>query len=205
VQIAVNTSMRRSSAKPEIIVPHKILDSVGEERKSNNFVRNGKVYILGDFDDTISRYVIPDFLDLISEGSTLKEVAIPIYINSGGGEADKLQSMLSVMQIARSQGISIATYNIGNAYSCASLLAVSGDIRFMASGARNLMHLGEIGAISKTYEQLKRNNKDIKDFFDDTIRIYKERTKMTEKEIRDILKDDLYWMGAKECLKKRFM
>ena len=180
---------------------HKLLESVSEDRKSNNFVQTGKVYILGDFDDSISRYVVPDFMDLIALKTGEKEAVIPVYINSSGGYADKLQSLLSLFDIARMEGIKVATYNIGQAYSCGSLLAVSGDVRFMAKGARNLMHLGEIGAVSKTYEQLKRNTKDIKDFFDDTVRIYKERTKMTEKQIRDILKDDMYWMSAKECLK----
>lgn len=172
-----------------------------EERKSCNFVKNGKVYILGDFDDSISRYVIPDLADLIAEGAGQKDTMIPIYINSGGGEADKLESILSLLSIANRNGIRIVTYNIGIAYSCASMLAAAGDYRFMSKSARNMMHLGEIGSLTKTYEQLKRNNRDIKDFFDETVRFYKDHSKMTEKKIREIMNDDIYWMGAKECLR----
>lgn len=172
-----------------------------EERKSCNFVKNGKVYILGDFDDSISRYVIPDLADLISDGAVQRDTAIPIYINSMGGEADKLESVLSLLSIAQQNGIKIITYNIGVAYSCASMLAAAGDYRFMSQSARNMMHLGEIGSLSRTYEQLKRNSRDVKDFFDETVRFYRDHSKMTEKKIREILNDDMYWMGAKECLK----
>jgi ATP-dependent protease ClpP protease subunit len=175
--------------------------SASEDRKSSNFVRNGKVYIMGDFDESISRYVIPDLNELITEAASQKDVTIPIYINSMGGEADKLQSILGLMSVANSLGIKIMTFVLGCAYSCASLLAVSGNVRVMASGARHMMHLGEIGSSSKTYEQLKRNDKDAKDFFNDTVRTYVEHTKMTEKQVKEILKDDMYWMDAKQCLK----
>lgn len=172
-----------------------------EERKSCNFVKNGKVYILGDFDDSISRYVIPDLADMIAEGAGQKDTMIPIYINSWGGEADKLESILSLLSIANRNGIKIVTYNIGVAYSCGSMLAAAGDYRFMSKSARNMMHLGEIGSLSRTYEQLKRNSRDVKDFFDETVRFYRDHSKMTEKKIREILNDDMYWMGAKECLR----
>ena len=176
-------------------------ETVMEERKSNNFVRNGRVYILGDFDDTISRYVVPDMIELVGLISGTKDAVIPVFINSPGGEADKLQSILSVFSLARQHGIKISTYNIGVAYSCGSLLAVSGDMRFMAAGARNMMHLGQTTTINSTYEQLKRNTKDAREFFDDIVSIYAERTKLSPKKIREILNDDMYWMNSKECLK----
>ncbi len=172
-----------------------------EDRKSNNYVRNGRVYILGDFDDSISKFVIPDLNEMISEASGQRDVTIPFYINSDGGDASQLQSLLSLIGIAHQMGIRIMTFVLGNAYSCGSLLAVCGDVRLMGKGARHMMHLGEIGSGSKTYEQLKRNNKDAKDFFDDTVRMYVDHTKMTEKQVKEILKDDMYWMDAKQCLK----
>ena len=162
-----------------------------EERKSCNFVKNGKVYILGDFDDSISRYVIPDLADMIAEGAGQKETMIPIYINSWGGEADKLESILSLLSIASRNGIRIVTYNIGVAYSCGSMLAAAGDYRFMSKSARNMMHLGEIGSLSRTYEQLKRNSRDVKDFFDETVRFYRDHSKMTEKKILSALLGDV--------------
>lgn len=172
-----------------------------EDRKSNNYVRNGRVYILGDFDESISKFVIPDLNEMISDASGQRDVTIPFYINSDGGDASQLQSLLSLIGMAHQMGIRIMTFVIGNAYSCGSLLAVCGDIRLMGKGARHMMHMGEIGSSSKTYEQLKRNNKDAKDFFDETVKTYVEHTKMTDKQVREILKDDIYWMDAKQCLK----
>ena len=153
-----------------------------EDRKSTNFVRNGRVYILGDFDESIAKYVVPDLNEMISDASGQKDVTIPFYINSCGGESDQLQSILSLITIAKSMGINIMTFVVGNAYSCGSLLAIHGDVRLMARGARHMMHMGEIGSSSKTYEQLKRNNKDAKDFFDDTVKMYVNCTKMTDKQ-----------------------
>lgn len=175
--------------------------SAVEDRKSANYVRNGRVYILGDFDESIAKFVIPDLNEMISDASGQKDVTIPFYINSCGGEADQLQSLLALINIAKSMDIRIMTFVLGNAYSCGSLLAIVGDVRLMGAGARHMMHMGEIGSSSKTYEQLKRNNKDAKDFFDDTVKMYVDYTKMNEKQVQEILKDDMYWMDAKQCLK----
>ena len=98
--------------KPPIVSGLPSIADVGDDRKSSNFVRNGRVYILGDFDDTISRYVVPDFNDLISDSVGQKDATIPIYINSFGGEADKLQSLLSLIAMAKSVGIGIMTLTL---------------------------------------------------------------------------------------------
>lgn len=172
------------------------------ERKTSNFVRNGKVYILGDFDETISRYVIPDLTDMVAEGVNRSDLVIPFYINSYGGEANELDGLMSMINMAKSTGITIVTYNIGVACSCGSLLACVGDKRFMYRGASNLMHLGSIATESKTYEQAKRNSVLTKDFFDNTVRTYVENSKMDEKEVRRVLADDMFWMNAKECKKR---
>lgn len=177
-------------------------DDEPQERKTCNFVRNGKVYILGDFDNTISRYVIPDLTDMVAEGINRSDLIIPFYINSYGGEANELDGLLSMIDMAKSTGITIVTYNIGVACSCGSILACVGDKRFMYRGASNLMHLGSIATESKTYEQAKRNSVLTKDFFDNTVQIYTQNSKMDEKEVRRILADDMFWMNAKECKKR---
>lgn len=71
-----------------------------------------------------------------------KNPEIEIYINSYGGYASELLGLLSLIELAKSEGIKIKTYNIGCAYSCGSLLAVVGDERYMYRYADNLPHLG---------------------------------------------------------------
>ena len=51
--------------------------------------------------------------------------------------------LISVIDIAKSHGIKIVTYNIGVAYSCGSMLSILGDYRIMHKYATNLPHLGQ--------------------------------------------------------------
>ena len=73
---------------------------------------------------------------------TFKDPVIHIYINSCGGNAYELFGLLSVLDIAKSKGISIHTHVIGVAYSAGSILAVYGDHRTMSRYSDHLLHLG---------------------------------------------------------------
>ena len=62
-----------------------------ENKKTKNFVTDdGNVYILGDFDSTISTEVIPILMSLIDQMAARKNPEIHIYINSPGGDACEL-------------------------------------------------------------------------------------------------------------------
>lgn len=166
-----------------------------------NYVDNGSIYILGDFDETISQNVIPEFKKLIDSKKAFKDSTIDIYINSRGGYEKELMGMQMMCDLARKDGIKINTYVLGYAYSCGSLLAVYGDKRYMYKNASNLMHLGECSKPAKTPLQLERIKKHLDEFFESTIQTYVTRTKMPEKEIRKQLSDDRYYLNAQECLK----
>lgn len=166
-----------------------------------NYVDDGKVYILGEFDETISQNVVPEFTKLISTKKDQKNAEINIYINSNGGYVKELLALHTLCDLARKEGIKIITYVIGIAYSCGSLLAVYGDKRYMYKNATNLMHLGQATKTIQTPLQLERISKHVGEFFETTIQIYKQCTKMSEKEIRKKLEDDDYYLNAQECLK----
>lgn len=166
-----------------------------------NYVDDGKIYILGEFDETISQNVVPEFTKLIAAKKDQKNAEINIYINSHGGYENELLALQALCDLARKEGIKIVTYVLGIAYSCGSLLAVYGDKRYMYKDAMNLMHLGETTKTVKTPLQLERINKFVNEFFERTIQTYKKCTKMPEKEIRKRLEDDKYFLNAQECLK----
>ena len=166
-----------------------------------NCVNDGKVYVLGDFDDTISQNIVPEFTKLITTKKEQKNPEIQIYINSRGGYAKELLALHTLCDLARKEGIKIVTYVMGYAHSCGSLLAIYGDKRYMYKNATHLMHLGQATRTVQTPLQLERVNKNISEFFETTIKIYKESTRMTEKEIRKKLEDDDYYLNATECLK----
>lgn len=166
-----------------------------------NFVKDGKVYIMGNFDGTITNDVIPELMKLIEKKKEERNAVIEIFINSHGGYGDQLLALISVLNIAKATGIAIVTYNLGIAYSCGSILAIHGDHRLMASHATNLMHLGCCGDINSTFEQLERNTKRQKKWLNQIVQWYVERTKLSKTKILEYLKDDCCYFDAKECLK----
>lgn len=174
------------------------------EKAQENFIRGNRVYILGLFDRSISSEVIPGLIELIDMMEVSKDPVIEIYINSHGGYACELLGLLSVLNIARSKGIKIVTYNIGIAYSCGSLLTVYGDERYMMSYAENLPHLGQTSMQPTTIEQLERGTKHIAEWFSKIIDIYLNHSKLSKKELTRILKDDDCYLNAEECIKYGF-
>lgn len=174
---------------------------MANEEKILNYVVDNKVYILGKFDESISQNVVPNLIKLIEAEKCKKESTIEFYINSVGGYVNELYNLLSIIEIAKKDGIKIVTINMGNAYSCGSLLAVVGNVRKMFKYATNLMHLGLAGASVTTLKQIERNSKHLNEHFNNIIDIYKKHTKMSEKDIRKNLEDDDYYLNASECLK----
>ena len=180
------------------------LETKVSEKSQENFVVGNKIYILGPFDRSISSEVIPAFSELVDSLIDTKDPIIQIYINSTGGYASELFSLMSFIDIAKAHGIKIVTYNIGVAYSCGSMLAILGNIRFMHHYATNLPHLGQAGMSPQTVEQLERGIKHISDHFNTIKGIYETYTKMPKKMLEKVLKDDDYFMNAEECKKYGF-
>lgn len=174
------------------------------KKSQENFVVGNRIYILGQFDRSISSDVIPAVVELIDMLQSEKEPKIEIYINSYGGYCAELMGLLALIELAKSRGIQIITYNIGCAYSCGSLLAVVGNYRYMYRYAENLPHLGQAGMTPTTVEQLERGVKSISQHFSRIFSIYSLYTKTNKKQLEKILKDDDYHMDAEECLKLGF-
>lgn len=169
-----------------------------------NFICGDKIYILGPFDRSISKNVIPGFVELIREKMHEKKPEIEIYINSHGGYAEELMAMLAMISIAKKAGIRIVTYNIGYAYSCGSILAIHGDHRKMYRYADNVAHLGCSNGSYHTFEQLDRVTSHSKEHFNNIVKWYVDNTKMTKKQVEDMLKDDNMHLNADKCLKYGF-
>lgn len=179
-------------------------DNIIDKQSKSNFVKGNRVYILGDFDKTISQNVIPNIVELIDGAHFMKEPEIEIYINSCGGYSCELLGLLSILELAKKRGVKIITYNIGYAYSCGSILSVIGDRRYMYRYADNLPHLGQIFLTPQTVEQLERGTKHAVDWFSVIYEIYSKYTKIPKKELIKTLKDDDFHMNAEECLKYGF-
>ena len=169
--------------------------------KSRNFITDdGNVYILGDFDTTISTHVICGLVSIVNALSCQKDPELHVYINSCGGSAYELFGMISVLDEAKRRGIKVITHVIGVAYSAGSLLAVIGDHRIMSKYSDHLLHLGNVGTNFSTLEQLKRETENNIKHFDKILDIYTKHSKIPKKKLCEMLKDDKLYLDAKQCL-----
>lgn len=168
---------------------------------SKNYIdsKTGDVFILGEFDKSISSEVVPGLVKKIRDEAGNPNASIWFYINSPGGYVHELYNLLSLIDIAKQQGIKIYTVVMGEASSCASMLAIHGDHRAIYKNGTHLVHLGCATTAQHTFEQLERNTKHIHEHFDNIVRMYKENTKMSDKQIRKALLDDMCFFNAKEC------
>jgi len=171
-------------------------------QKSRNFVTDdGNVYILGEFDSTISTEVIHAVTSMANQMEALRNPIIHIYVNSCGGDAYELFGLLSVLDVAKRKGIAVHTHVIGVAYSAGSILAAYGDYRTMSRYSDHLLHLGCSGAEFSTFEQLKRETENNMKHFNKILKIYSEHTKIPKKKLEEMLKDDKLYLDAEQCLK----
>lgn len=173
------------------------------DQKLMNFVStSGDVFILSEFDSTISQHVVPAFRALIDEKAKERDAFITIYINSNGGYTHELYNLLSLIELAHARGVGIVTVVTGRAYSCGSMLAIHGDHRVMYKYASHIIHLGRQGALDiSTEKQIKRETTQMENHFNNIRKLYKEHTKLPAKELEEALTDDSYFLTAEECVK----
>lgn len=169
-----------------------------------NFVRENNVYIFGDFDESISSNVVPELTKLITTESEKKNGRINFFINSNGGNVRELHALLALINMAKANNILITTTVLGNAYSCASMLAIVGEKRFIYEGAFHLMHLGTVVTGVETVEQNKRNALKTEKHFNFIVSLYDRHTKMPKADIIEAVKDNDYYIDAQDCIKLGF-
>lgn len=176
--------------------------TVNDIKLLNYVSTDGDVYIMGNFDETISQHVVPAFKQLIENKSKERDAFITIYINSPGGYCHELYNMLSLIDLAHARGVGIVTVVMGRAYSCGSMLAIHGDHRVMYKYATHIVHLGRQGAVDiSTEKQIKRETSQMENHFNNIRKLYKEHTKLPSKELEEALTDDSYFLTAEDCLR----
>ena len=120
---------------------------------------------------------------------------IELHIHSDGGSA--FSGMAAMDAILRSK-TPIHTYIDGSAASAATLMSVAGAKRFINKNSFILIH--QLSTfVSGKYEEFKDEIRN-QDLLMNTIKeVYKERSKMTDDQISELLKHDL-WLDAKTAL-----
>lgn len=172
-----------------------------KKEESLNFIQNDNIYIYGVFDDSISKYIVPDLLKLIEDKKRIKKSSIHFYIESCGGYTYLLKILLAIIENAKNAGVIIKTFTFSMAYSCGSLLACAGTKghRYISHDSENLLHLGGAGSCSiRTDKQLERYSTKAKSHFDFVREIYKKYAKV--KDLEKVIKDDNYYIRGQEII-----
>lgn len=172
-----------------------------------NGKRKGKINHIY-FDKDITKESCRDLINEIDEVSTkiLKLACdyemnqppkIYLHINCQGGN---LMPCFAVIDTMRNSKIPIVTIIDSVACSGATLISVFGSERWISKHAYMMIHQLR-GAAWGTFEEIKTEFENKKDFMDRIIQIYTDKTRMNKKELQSLLKHDRYW-NAEACLEK---
>ena len=166
-----------------------------------NFFHNGRFYIHGHFDETISTNIIPHLFEEITIKSKYRDEKITFMINSLGGYVHILKDLLGLIEVAKSADIAVETLVFGNAYSCGSMLAIAGTpgLRFVGKHAEHLCHLGSVGSRSNSDAELNRNTAKSKAHFNFVRDLYKEYAKIPN--LEEAIKDDNFYVRGRNIIK----
>ena len=157
--------------------------------------------IVGEFDEGMTGGVAKDILDDMGELTDSRNPVIRLFIDSTGGYVHSLLSLLSVLSMAKAHGVVVETHVIGDAYSCGSMLAMSGTKghRYISEFSHHLIHWGEIGSYSQSPKEAFRNSGREKAHFDMVKELYHRYANLPNLEKN--LQDDSWYLSAKKSVK----
>ena len=127
-----------------------------------------------------------------------------VVFNSPGGNVIDGLSLFDFIQYLRVSGHHITTSTIGMAASMAGILLQAGDVRIMGQESWLLIHeasfaaVGKFGEIEDTVEWVRKIQKRV-------LRIFAERSQLSEKQIGTRWKRKDWWIDAEDALKMGFI
>jgi len=165
-------------------------------------LNDGNVFHLTDFDDNMEQTVVLPLYREIQKQSSLREGYIDLYINSFGGYRHLVFELISLVELAKRNGVIVRTVVPDIAYSAGSILAVTGTPgeRYIERGGEHLLHYGFTGGGGEsTPEQVERNTIQKREGFK---KIYKHYDKYTEVPgLKEKMNDDSFFVPATSCIK----
>lgn len=145
------------------------------------------------------------FGDIYSNTSLMAEIAeldvdeINVYINSYGGAVSE---GLAIYNTLKNHKATVNTYCQGFACSIASVIMQAGDIRYMYSNSLLMIHNAWMFTIGDS-EELRKTADDLEKINGEVIKIYVEKSGLSEDEIRQML-DNEDWVTSDEAIAKGF-
>lgn len=190
--------------------------------KSGNYVSDNSVFILDKFSPDTSNELIGNLADMVMSiepfpvyqiGGKLESPykpldtdrpVIDVYINSNGGSGYILDSIVSLLALAKSRGAIIRTTVLSRAASCGSLLAITGTpgFRIMYSHSFHFIHFGNHSVSASKEDEIQMAAKHIKEAANNKQNMYLQHTNLTAKELKKLQSNEQGHMNAQTCLAK---
>lgn len=179
----------------------KLKSAMNETEAVMNFFQGNKFYIFGDIDETIPEKIIGPMSITIEELAKQKHPpAIEVFLSSDGGYVQYALDIIALFNIAWSNGIIVKTTVTSYACSAASLIAVSGHVRFASEYASHMLHFPRGDDYSHNTVMAERNMGNRRFLEQAIVDIYKKRTKIEDLEEK-LLGDNFYINGGKNLKK----
>ena len=136
---------------------------------------------------------------------TSKYNVINVFINSNGGDIDILNSIITLLGIAKSKGAIIRTTVCSKAYSCGSVLAIIGTpgFRIMYANAYHLVHFGTQTRTAKQESEIESVTNSMKEHHTNWNNLYLNNTNISQKELKKLMSKDSF-VTANKALKYSF-
>lgn len=159
------------------------------------------IFFLTDFDDSMEGDIILPLIKEIQKQKRYRDGRIDLYINSFGGYRHLAFQLISLVENAKREGITVRTIVPDAAYSAGSILAVTGSPgeRYIERSAEHLIHYGFTGSAESTPEQVERNYAQKNEGFKKILLHYKKYTTIPDIEAK--MNDDSFYIPGVKCLK----
>ena len=165
------------------------------------FVQDNRFYITGEFDTDMEAAVVPALRAEIDAQAAKRVGRLELWISSVGGNTWVLIQIVELVELAKRKGVTVRTVVTSHAYSCGSMLAVTGTKgeRYISRYAEHLAHYGTFDGyrkhtplqVERAAEHFKRWTTTIRDHYAKYANI---------PDLDGKLRDDHLWVPADEAI-----
>jgi ATP-dependent protease ClpP protease subunit len=116
------------------------------------------VFHIGEFDEMLETQITVPLTVEIEKQAGLKHGRIDLWINSYGGMVHVCENLVVLVELAKREGVTVRTIVPHAAFSCGSILAVTGTVgeRYIGKKGEHLLHHGSVMSFETTPKQVDR-------------------------------------------------
>jgi len=179
---------------------------LGDNDDTKLYIRENHIYFQDDINFDTASALIKEINDLANELKFIQmqykfpePPSIVLHITSPGGAVFAAYSIIDCMERCK---VPVHTMVDGFSASCGTLISIHGKKRMMGKNACMLIHQLSSGMWGHYTEAEQQDHHENVNQMSDRIRqFYKDKTNMSNKQLKELLKHDLDW-DADECLRR---